>query len=90
MDGEHGRVYVEYGSLIVSCYSLPQEGNCIGGGGGGGTAEKVFFEAANILRLHMTFSKNSGGTCPPVPTALLLDKSIQYCMIVKDNIVKVK
>ena len=32
-DGKHGGVYVEYVSLIVSCYSLPWEGNCIWGGG---------------------------------------------------------
>ena len=33
VDGEEGGVYVENVSLLVSCYSAPYEGNCIGGGG---------------------------------------------------------
>ena len=68
MDREYGGVYVEYVSLIVSCYSLPLEGNCIWEGGGG--TAKIFFEAANILRLHITFSKKVGVHIPPVPRFL--------------------
>ena len=54
----------------------------------------MFFEDANILRLHMTFSRKVGGAHPPpspqAPTALLLDKSIYHSMIVKDDMVKVE
>ena len=65
------------------------------GGGGGGIAKKFFSRPPNILRLHMTFSKKSGRHMPHAPqapgsTALRLDKSIHYCMIVKGNMVKVK
>ena len=33
IDREYGGVHVEYVSLIVSCYSLRKEGNCIWEGG---------------------------------------------------------
>ena len=44
----------------------------------------------------MTFSIKVGGgggfmlPSPPVPTPLLLDKSIHCCVVVKDNMMKVK
>ena len=45
---------------------------------GGGALLKTFFEPANILRLHITFSKKWGGTCLPAPysTAYVLSSGL--------------
>ena len=54
MNEEHRGVYVKHVSLIVSCYSLP--------------LPKKFFEAENILRLHITFSNKVGAHAPQTPS----------------------
>ena len=76
MDRGYGGVHVEY----VSHYRRKE---VVSGRAGGGGIAKIFFEAANILRLHITFSKRVGVAHPHSPPPPPPIPVLRHCCWIK-------